>query len=248
MKHREYKNFSPEIQAKIEELLQSLNASDKTYAVFDADGTLWDFDLGEVFFQYQIDNELVNLPKNPMQYYRTMKKSNPKAAYLWLAQINEGVKIDTLRGWAKACVEEYGELPFFPAIKTLIQKFLAKNINIYVVTASVKWAVEPGAAVLGIPKEQVLGVQTSIDNGLITSEQKGPITYREGKAKAFFYESQGESPIFVAGNTLGDYDLLETSKGLRLCLQSAAEGSELRKSEEELKQKAIEKGWLCHEF
>ena len=52
-------NYWTQIEKNIAELK---NSQKKLVAAFDADGTLWDADLGENFFQYQIDHKLVELP------------------------------------------------------------------------------------------------------------------------------------------------------------------------------------------
>ena len=58
-----YKNFPGEYWSQIESAIVELKSKNlKLIAAFDADGTLWDVDLGENFFQYQIDNKQVPLP------------------------------------------------------------------------------------------------------------------------------------------------------------------------------------------
>jgi hypothetical protein len=77
------------------------------YAAFDADGTLWNSDLGEQFFQYQIDHCQLQSIKNrdPWHYYESTKSVDPVKAYLWLAQISKGISLTQVRSWAKKSVE-----------------------------------------------------------------------------------------------------------------------------------------------
>ena len=72
--------------------LEKFRPKGRAIAAFDADGTLWDTDLGEGLFQYQIDHKLVALPEDPWGHYNWMKANvgNPQA-YLWLAQICKDV-------------------------------------------------------------------------------------------------------------------------------------------------------------
>ena len=66
-----YKAYSKEIWDRINTALDYALAKDaEPVAAFDADGTLWDTDLGEAFFHYQIDNKLVSLPSEPWSHYQ----------------------------------------------------------------------------------------------------------------------------------------------------------------------------------
>lgn len=70
-----YKKYSDATWELIKQTLKKKKSEgQKLLAVFDADGTLWDCDLGENFFQYQIDHKQVPLPENPFQHYLDMKK------------------------------------------------------------------------------------------------------------------------------------------------------------------------------
>lgn len=246
-----YKNFSPEICDKLE---RALNLAEKSggrkIAAFDADGTLWDTDLGEGFFKFQIENNLLpQLPHDPWNYYRKWKEAgDPRPAYLWLAQINSGHAIAKVREWAEECVRSMQPLPIFEAQKRLIEKLISLNFEVYVVTASVKWAVEPGAALLGIQQANVLGVETKIIDGKVTETQNGLITYREGKSLALLERTKGVKPLLCSGNTMGDFSLLSTASQIGLAVGATKQGHEIFETEEALRAKAKESGWLIHQF
>lgn len=220
------------------------------YAAFDADGTLWNNDLGEGFFQYQIDH--CNLKAlqglDPWDYYDTTKKVDPPKAYLWLAQISAGHSLQQVRQWAKQAVEKSGA-KVFQSQKNFIAWLQSQGIEVFIVTASVQWAVEPAAHLVGIDSDHVLGIQTRVDSdGLVTQEQFGPITWRAGKATALLERTQGKKPLFCAGNTYGDTALLEISNGARLCVQTQVEENFLFEEENKLYQHAIQNGWPVHHF
>lgn len=229
---------------------QVLADSAKTpIAAFDADGTLWDTDLGEQFFKWQIKNKVLkNLPADPWRHYRDWKESgDPRPAYLWLAQINQGHSLKEVRSWASQCVQDHAPVPIFEEQKKLISILQSRNIPIYVVTASVKWAVEPGAELLGIPRENVIGIATKEKSGVISNEQEGDITYREGKATALINKT-GAKPFLSSGNTLGDIALLDIATHIKLCVSAAKKDHELWPAEEKLRQEAKTRGWIIHEF
>lgn len=246
----QYKDFSLQIWNQIHATLADLKKSSKTqlYAAFDADGTLWDTDLGENMFRYQIKNQLVKLPDEAWQHYRDIKKVDPKKAFLWLAQVNQGVKISRVREWAESAVEQYNPLPIFSAQQKLIELLLQNDVNVMIVTASVAWAVEPGARRIGVERENVLGVATKIENDIVTDENAHTITYRDGKIKRVLEFTGGVAPFLCSGNTMGDYELLKGASHISLAVSAAKESSDLFATEMELQKNANEHNWLAHLF
>ena len=244
-----YKDFSTEIWSAINTTLDEvLKVDSKPIAAFDADGTLWDIDLGETFFRYKIDNELVPLPENAWEHYEAMKAVDAPKAYLWLAQICQGKSLEQIHQWAREGVEQQSPLPLFLEQKKLIDLFISKGVQVYIITASIKWAVEPGAEILGLKKDNVLGVQTEIENGVISDRQKGLITYRQGKVDALLAQTGGKKPFFASGNTMGDYQLLQSATHMSLAVSAASRDDKLFKTETELRLKAEDHGWSFHRF
>lgn len=241
------KFFPRTILDTIEQALdQEKNSGQKIYAAFDADGTLWSNDLGENYFKYQIREKLLpNLPASPWEYYRKWKSSgDPRPAYLWLAQIHEGQSLATVQGWAEAALLDAGFDYFFDEQRHLIEYLQSRDVAVYIVTASVKWAVEPAALRLGLSRDNVIGVSTQVKNGVISNQQDGFITYRQGKADALLAKTNGVKPFLGSGNSPGDIELLKTATRVRLAIQSAPHGHELYASESELAQIASSENWL----
>ena len=235
----------------VEPLLEDLKKKRPTgraIAAFDADGTLWNTDLGEALFNYQIKHKLLPLPPNPMQHYHDMKeKVSKRAAYLWLAQVNKGVPIATVREWARAAVADVSPVPVFPEQKAIISELNALDVEVYIVTASIQWAVAPAAHLFGIPEDRVLGIETEVVDGLVTEKQKGLLTFREGKIQALLARTGGVAPFFAAGNTEGDQFLLEGASALRLVVAADREGTENYVSERKMVAMAHANGWYCQD-
>lgn len=236
------------IKSTIRELQQSTPGPH--YAAFDADGTLWDSDLGEQFFQYQIDHCQLPSLKNqdPWHYYNSTKAVDPIKAYLWLAQISAGQSLEQVKTWAAQAVAKEGAR-VFESQKKLIHWLQTQGIEVFIVTASIQWAVEPGSHLVGIPSSHVMGIRTKIDsNGLVTPEQEGVITWRQGKADALLERTNGVKPLLCSGNTYGDIALLETSIGVKLCIQTQTDKTSLYTEEHRLFEHAQKHNWLIHHF
>lgn len=244
-----FKDYTSDIWQKINNTLeQVLERDEKPVAAFDADGTLWDIDLGESFFDFLIQHKKVPLPADPWAHYESLKVEHLPAAYLWLAQICQNQSLETIRQWTEQSLTELKPLPIFGPQKQLIDFFLTKNVQIYVVTASVKWAVEPGAALFNLSNENVIGIETEIKNNKISDKQKGLITYRQGKVEALLQKTHGKKPFFACGNSEGDQELLMSATHLSLAVSAAHRDDKLFKSESQLQKLAETKGWLSHRF
>ncbi|MGE0631494.1 MAG: HAD family hydrolase [Pseudobdellovibrionaceae bacterium] len=247
-----YKDFSQSTWTQIKTLIEKTTASSPGphYAAFDADGTLWDMDMGEAFFEYQINHcGLANMPADPWAYYQHEKEhGDTRKAYLWLAQINSGKTLEQVHDWSKDCLRRIPEVPVFPAQQKLIQYLQSLKVEIFVVTASIKWAVEPAAGLYGIDYDHVLGIETEVESGIVSERQKGLITWREGKAQKIKEVTGGKSPILACGNTMGDFHLLSIASPVSLAVSAAPKDHELYKTESELREKARENGWLSHSF
>lgn len=245
--------FSPELWQTLEQKLAAAIAAcprgAPRIAAFDADGTLWDDDAGETFFDWEIHHAgLSHLPPDPWAHYRELKKVDPTTAYVWLAQINAGVPLVQVRKWAKTCFEQRGTWPVFQSQLQLIEKLRRLDFEIYIVTASVKWAVEPVAHLVGVDMDHVLGITTEIENGLVGHKGVLPITWRQGKADALLTATRGTRPLLASGNTFGDIALINTATHVQLAVATQNIPSGLFEEEAKLGHEAQQRGWLQHWF
>jgi HAD superfamily phosphoserine phosphatase-like hydrolase len=250
----QYKDFSDEAWSLITQKIdEAVKLPGPHYAAFDADGTLWDNDAGNAFFDHEIDHKLVPLPPEPWKYVYAIKDQDPRKAFLWLAQIHNGLPLKTVRQWAQESFDKNNGINCFPAIKKLVKYLQSKKVQIFVVTASVKWAVEPCVAQLGIPFDNVLGVQTKVENGIITDVQDGPVTYREGKSEALLLKTNNKRPILSCGNTMGDYWLLDISTHVQLAVRTESHEAlfkdrDILNQEMKLYHEAVQRKWITHSF
>lgn len=242
--------FFAEIKERVEGALKTGQAP--RVAAFDADGTLWDRDAGETFFDWQIKNCRLALPADPWSHYHRLKVPDPRVAYTWLAEISAGHELAQVRRWAAECFRGAGPWPTFASQLRLVEWLRSKDFDIYIVTASVKWAVEPLAHLYGVDFEHVLGITTQVVDGRVSKTATHPITWRQGKAEALLKVLGGARPILACGNTYGDSALIETATHVSLTVstQVKAEGplGGLFEEERKLREEARARGWLMHAF
>ncbi len=243
--------FSPELWSQIETVLRQRAAQGgRLIAAFDADGTLWDADAGETFFDYQIRK--CDLPAlqgiDAWARYRDLKKPDPRVGYVWLAQISAGFSLAQVRAWASACFSELAPWPVFESQRRLITLLRSLGYEVFVVTASIKWAVEPVAALLGIDHDHVIGIETEVRDGVVTDIVKPPITWRDGKPEGLLAKTGGVRPVLCAGNTYGDIALLQAATHVRLALSTQDSPGGLFDEETRLFEHASSEKWHIHPF
>jgi phosphoserine phosphatase len=111
-----------------------------------------------------------------------------------------------------------------PEMQNLMASLRAAGIDVYVVTASLKQEVEVFAGAgfgYNVPADHVLGMELDIKDGKLQPAYKpGWVRpYRKGKVDAIrsILGTHGE-PIFAAGDSDGDYEMLSTFDGTKLAL------------------------------
>jgi phosphoserine phosphatase len=220
---------------------QALDAGAEPIAAFDAD------DMGEHFFHHQINEKLLpNLPPNPWDFYWDLHERDTPAAFLWLAQINAGLPLSQVRAWAEDSCRALDNIPFFSGVRAVIDHLHKRDVKIYIVTASIKWAVEPGAKRLGIPFENVVGVTTKIVNDKVTTDLDGVVTWREGKVTGLLRSTAKKHPFLAAGNTMGDLALLESATHLSLVNAAVDQEHVNFETERKLVEIAQKRDWFYH--
>ena len=248
--------LDPQIAEKIIQLFLKKQKGPRI-AAFDADGTLWDADVGELFLEYQIQKKFVK-DLSLEQYQHLRSHGTPHTAIAKLATINKGHKISAVHQLAQEHFQMRVGFPYFPSQAALIRELHKIEVTVFVVTASVSWAVMPFAKHLfGISPQYVLGTEAHIENHYIT-DRVSDIVFREGKRHKLLEKTGGYSPDVAFGNTLGDLDFMELA-ALPVAVQSTTPKNknhitpirhhqQLYQGEQALKKIAHERHWLSHSF
>lgn len=243
--------FPQELWENIEGQIQNIKKEfAHPVAAFDVDGTLWDGDISEHFFDYQILHRLLpDLPRDPWAHYISLMMENEESALIWLAQINKGQKLETVRKWTRENFMGLSEsTSFFGEQKKFIRMLLQENFSVYFISGSVQWVVEPLAEHFGVPADNVIGMRTEVVDGIITENPVLPLTWKEGKIRALLKKTNGTYPQICSGNSMGDFALLDSATHLRLAVSSQPRNGRLVTSEKMLQREARKKGWLTHSF
>ena len=223
---RPIKNWPTEVNNKLESFLNStIIIKERKVAVFDCDGTLF----GQVP-HYLADEALFSFAKS---HYEGKKDhySNAKMKIVnnLLHGNNTGIqyvkeRIDFLSGMTTEEVKQLGEKCFhakyqqkiYPEMRELLANLNEYGFEVWVLSASPELLYQQFIhKELGIPVNRILGVKSVIKNDTVTNTLVVPVPQDEGKAEALetFIKAR---PLFVAGNSRGDMEMMNESVGIKL--------------------------------
>jgi phosphoserine phosphatase len=107
----------------------------------------------------------------------------------------------------------------------ILRRLTEIGFDIWAVSGSSQWSVEPVFRRLGVPADHVIGIGLVCANGVYTPEVVTPIPVLEGKVDALRHHIPGQ-PVFVASDSVYDIPLLEYSSRLKLLVNSRNEASD----------------------
>ena len=238
-----------QITSRIEEVINQNPSLKPNYVAYDADGTLWPNDLGLSFYKYQVKNQ--GFPpriKDPVkEFLFHEKKPDRRDVLIWHAKAQAGLKLLDL----EAQIKKFLEPSIFPKIFSfqlkLIDWFRKRKLKIFIVSSSLKWVLDEVLIRYGFLKEDILGVQTEVDDrGYITDRLLCPPPIASEKILAFKRKTHGLPPIFATGNTLSDESLLKASR-VQLVCSMAKPGDRTYQSERGLLEMAKTHNWFYSE-
>lgn len=195
-------------------------ASAGTVAAFDADGTLWDFDVGETFLKWAGEQgKLTRWPKGPwawVEYERRLAAGDLRHAFEFCMTAFADLPEAEVKEWAAKLLAPMYEAAIFPEMRSLVKTLHSREAEVWIVSGSPTWCVIPGAALLGVPPERVIAGEVAINAaGLVTEAMRAPLTIQETKVSALLARA-GRPPHFAAGNSAYDYDLVESARAVSL--------------------------------
>lgn len=245
--------FSPELLNTIENSIEEIKARFQPpyIAAFDADGTLWSTDAGNLLYFYQVENNLLETPSKELEakYHDFLRNGKNRDLCLWQAELNGHLDVNTVNHWIQKSQEDVIEKCVFRCQQNLIEKLQRSGFDVYIVSASFLPTIVPAAKTLfNIPPENVVAVTIDVENDVYQPQISGAFTSHEGKVQRLLETTGGVHPVFCVGNTMSDLPLLESSQHFRLAVRAVSHGHVNFNSEESLAKVAEEKNWPQHHF
>ncbi|HBB6898090.1 TPA: haloacid dehalogenase-like hydrolase [Legionella pneumophila] len=242
--------FAKEIVDQIDKSCSGSLGASTPYAAIDADGTIWKWDIGIRFFEFQLEHGLIKNDYSRAKFLKC-KRNNPAIAFAELASINAGKYPEELDSEIQSFLREQQVLVFASTIE-LIETLLSRGIKVIVVSASIDRLVSLALSEINLNLE-VIGMESIVGpNGLLTEDVRMPLPFGSGKRLRLLERFSAE-PIFAMGNTVGDATMIESAQFIKLAVASIDDDRDidsrvLYEKEQALREYAIRHGWLHHQF
>lgn len=242
--------FPTDVNLRLEEFLNStVDINGRKVAVFDCDGTL----LGQAPY-YLADEALFDYARLNYEN-KTDEKSVQKMAVVdkLLHGDKVGVeyvkrRIAFLSGMTTEEVLTMGDNMFrtkykqklYPQMRQLIANLKVYGFEVWVISASPEMLYQRFCnEQLGIPEERILGVRSRVtESGVLTDELVIPVPQELGKAEVIntFIKAK---PLFSAGNSRGDMEMMNQSSGLKMIVNP-----DDTKIEKDMGNKTVKQYWM----
>lgn len=226
--YREISGWDQSINNRIQSFLEGTRIIKKRkVAVFDCDGTLLGqspyYLADEALYSYGEENysrKSDSISRTKMGIIDSLLHGNNVGMEYVQRRINflSGLSVDQVEKVGEKMFYEKYETKFYPEMKQLLANLEAYGFEIWVVTASPEILYQKFVSEnLGIALNRIIGVKSVIHDGKLTAKLIQPIPQDEGKAETIqtFIKAK---PIFVAGNSRGDLEMMNESIGLKMII------------------------------
>lgn len=187
------------------------SASRRT-ACFDADGTLWNEDIGEAFFRWLIAGDLlptVDCTRDVYAEYEARVRADRAEGQSWAVRCMAGLPEADVVRWSRQMAAAWPN--YRPEMAGLVRALGAAGWDVWIVSATNRWTVSEASDYVGVARSHVIGMEVEVVDGRLTDRAVLPLTCLSGKVEAI--AKRVTTPIDLAvGDSPGDLDLLQAAR------------------------------------
>jgi phosphoserine phosphatase len=179
--------------------------------VFDADGTLWRGDVGEDLLRLLGQRRMLGPASDGVsaKYERLLEADHP-AAYAFAVEVMAGLDEQELQRTCDEFFAQRYEGRIFRFVRPLLASLTGAGFVPWIVSASPRWAVLPGARSLGVEARHVIGVCCDVVDGKLSGNVLLPVACGPGKVE--WLARHRVTPVLAFGNGDLDLDMLAAAK------------------------------------
>lgn len=184
-------------------------------AAFDCDGTLWSGDVGESFFDWELNSGKVVSPHldQPMRArHAAYKRGEVDETTMCgeMVTMHQGVTDARLMDAAISFFDEYFVAQIFPEMLELVRRLHKDGCEVWAVSSSNEWLIRAAMRHFDIPATRVLAGKVELENGIATDRL---IRLPSGPGKPQALREVAKKEIDAAfGNSRWDADMLAIAK------------------------------------
>ena len=94
-----------------------------------------------------------------MTHYLKLVDADRANGFAWAAQVFQGCDVDRVSEWAEQCFQEQMIPRIFDEMAQLIARFRSHGWQVWIVSASPRFALLPGCKRLGVDPQRLLSVE-----------------------------------------------------------------------------------------
>jgi phosphoserine phosphatase len=183
-------------------------------AIFDCDGTLWAGDAGSEFLTWSLEHGMVSRETADwiLGRYSQYRQGLVTQAGICgeMTQMYAGLREDEIRAAAEKFFRDVVAPHIFVELEELTGKLRQSGAELWAVSSTNVWVIEPAVARFGIPAGRVLGARVAVRDGVATSTLLAVPT---GPDKVAALQAAGvDAPDAVFGNSVHDAAMLAAAK------------------------------------
>ena len=179
-------------------------------AAFDCDGTLWTIDCGFGFFEWELGRGLVAPAIEAWargRYDAYLAGTVDEETICGeMVTMHRGIDEATLEAAAGEYFRGHVVQHAFSDMLRLVERLLARDTQVWLVSASNEWVIRAAAAWLGLPPGRALASAATVVDGLVT-DQLVRVASGPGKRQAL-ETVVGRAPDVAFGNSRWDAEML----------------------------------------
>lgn len=192
------------------DFIESVLAARPGLAVFDCDGTLWDGDAGEQFFDWELkrglfSEEMMRAMRSRYADYRAGKVCEDDMCGE-MVTLHKKLNDSEVRSLATEFFESYFVRRIFPEMLELIMRLQQTGCEVWAVSSTNNWVIGAAMKHFNIAEERILAACVEIHDGTITDRlirvPSGP-----GKPRAIL-DVVKRVPDAAFGNSRWDAEML----------------------------------------